>query len=84
MNWVYIIIIILLILVILILSISLFLFLKKSDYINDKDKEFIEFVIDMYIQYAEELEIHSKAQHKKIVKRLEEIKNKHFKINKKS
>lgn len=82
MVWVYITIIILLLIIVLTLSISLFFFIKKSDYISDKDKEFIEFVIDMYIQYAEELEIHSKAQHKKIVEKLEEIKNKYFKINK--
>lgn len=82
MAWIYII-ITLLLLIVLILSFSLYFLIKKSDFINDNDKEFIEFVIDMYIQYAEDLEIHSKAQHKKITEKLEKIKNKHFNINKK-
>lgn len=54
---------------------------KKSVYIPDKDKEFVEFVIDMYIQYAKDLDIHSPEQHEKIVQQLEKIKNKYFKKN---
>lgn len=62
------------------LSISFYLYIRKSTFIPDKDKEFIEFTIDMYIQYAEDLDIHSPKQHKKIVEQLEKIKNKYFKI----
>ena len=64
---------------VLVLAVALYFFIKKSTYMTDKDKEFIEFVIDMYIQYAENLEIHSKAQHKKITQQLEDIKIKHLK-----
>ena len=73
------IIIALLVIAVLVLSLSLYFFIRKSTYLTDKEKEFIDFVIDMYIQYAEELEIHSKAQHTKITKQLEDIKNKHLK-----
>jgi flagellar basal body-associated protein FliL len=76
------------IIVIIILSVSVFLlalalyyFVRKSTYIPDKDKEFIEFTIDMYIQYAEDLDIHSPKQHKKIVEQLERIKTKYLKTN---
>lgn len=74
-----------LIIIILLLSVAIvtltFVFLqyqKKSTFIPDKDKEFIEFTIDMYIQYAEDLDIHSPQQHKKIVTQLEKIKTKYF------
>lgn len=63
---------------VLVLSLSLYYYIRKSTYLTDKEKEFIDFVIDMYIQYAEELEIHSKEQHAKISKQLEEIKKKHL------
>jgi len=46
---------------------------------SEKDKEFIEFVIDMYIEYAKDLEIHSEKEHEKIVKQLKKIKDKHLK-----
>ena len=75
------IIIALLAIAILVLSLSLYFFIKKSTYLTNKEKEFIDFVIDMYIQYAEELEIHSKEQHAKITKQLEEIKQKHLRKN---
>ncbi len=68
---------------VLVLGLALYFFIEKSTYVTNKDKEFIVFVIDMYIQYAENLEIHSKAQHKKIVKQLEDIKKKHFNEKKK-
>ena len=61
------------------MSVTLYFFIRRSTYITDKDKEFIVFAIDMYIQYAEDLNIQSKAQHKKITKQLENIKIKHLK-----
>lgn len=79
MNIILIIIILVLSIAVAALSIGFFLYSKKSTFIPDKDKEFIEFTIDMYIQYAEELNIHSPKQHKKIVEQLERIKNKYFK-----
>lgn len=67
---------------VLILSLTLYQYVKKSTYLTDKEKEFIEFAIDMYVQYAEDLEIHSEEQHAKIVKQLENIKIKHLKNEK--
>ena len=72
------IIIFLLIIVIILLLLAFLFFLKKSKYITDTDKKFIMFTIDMYIEYAKELEIHSEEQHEKIVKQLEKIKKKYF------
>ena len=65
------------------IAIAFLLYIRKSTFISDKDKEFIEFTIDMYIQYAKDLDIHSPKQHKKIIEQLERIKNKYLKINKK-
>ncbi len=76
--------IILLIIIICLLSVALVTLLfifrnyqKKCFHIPDNDKEFIEFSIDMYIQYAEELKINSPSKHKKIVTQLEKIKTKY-------
>jgi len=68
---------------VVLLALALLFFVRKSVYIPDKDKEFIEFTIDMYLQYAEELEINSPKQHKIIVKQLERIKTKYFKTDEK-
>ena len=76
------IIIALLTIAVLALSLSLYFFIQKSTYMTDKEKDFLAFVIDMYTQYAEDLEIHSKEQHTKITKQLEDIKNKHLKHEK--
>jgi hypothetical protein len=77
---------IILVSIILFLSISITIlliifyhFYKKTPFINKKDKEFIEFTIDMYIQYSKELNIHSPQQHEKIIDQLSMIKNKYFK-----
>ena len=66
--------------IVLLLSMSLYYYIRKSTHISDNEKEFINFTIDMYVKYAEELDIHSKKQHEKIVSELEKIKNKHFKV----
>jgi len=70
------IIIVLLIAIIFITSLTLYTYIKKVPYLSKKEKDFIEFAIDMYIQYAEELEISSKEHHDIVVKELEKIKNK--------
>ena len=72
------IIIFLLLLIIILLLIGFLFLLKKTKYITNTDKEFIKFTIDMYIEYAKELEIHSEKQHEKIVKQLEKIKKRYF------
>lgn len=67
------------------LSLLIFIWTRKYKQIDKKDKEFIIFVIDMYIQYAKELNIHSEEQHDKMVEHLELIKKKYFyEENKKS
>lgn len=66
---------------VLLLALAFYYFIRKSTFIPDKDKEFIEFTIDMYIQYAKDLDIHSPQQHKKIITELERIKIKYLKTN---
>lgn len=73
-----IIVIILLVGVNIFLSLLIYFWTKKFKPIEDKDKEFIIFVIDMYIQYAKDLDIHSEDQHEKMVKYLSHIKQKYF------
>lgn len=71
--------IIFLLIISLFLSITLYLVVKKASYLSRKQKDFIIFAIDMYVDYAEELEITSKTQHETIVENLKEIKEKHIK-----
>ena len=78
MNIFYIIIILLLAIAIVVIAIAFLLYIKKSTFIPDRDKEFIDFTIDMYIEYANELNIYSPKQHEKIVERLKEIKRKYL------
>jgi hypothetical protein len=68
----------LLIVIVLVLSLALYFFIKKNIYISDKEKEFIVFVIDIFIEYGDDLGIQSKEQHAKLVEELNKIKNKHF------
>lgn len=73
------IIIILLITIIILLAGSLYFLIKKSIYLSDKEKDFIMFVINIFIEYGDDLGIQSKEQHKKLVEELEKIKTKHLK-----
>jgi len=73
------IVILLLVVIILLLAMALYLFAKKSTYLSDKEKEFIIFVIDIFKEYADDLGIQSKDQHKKLVEELEKIVKKHLK-----
>lgn len=73
------IVILLLVMVIIVLAITLLLFAKKSTYLCDKEKEYIIFVMDIFKEYADDLGIQSKEQHKKLVEELEKIKTKHLK-----
>jgi hypothetical protein len=74
--------IILLVVAVVLLAGALYLFAKRSLYISDKEKEFIVFVIDIFIQYGDDLGIQSKEQHKKLTEELERIKIKYFKTKK--
>jgi len=72
----------LLVVIVLLLALALYYLTKRGAYISDKEKEFIIFVIDIFIEYGDDLGIQSKEQHKKLVEELNKIKNKHFKIKK--
>lgn len=74
-----IVIILVLIVIILLLSIGMYIIAKKTTYLSKKQKEFIVFAIDMYIDYSEELNITSKEQHDIIIDNLKNIKEKHIK-----
>jgi hypothetical protein len=72
-------IIIFLLIIIGVLSVAVLIIIKKATYLSQKDKDFIIFAIDMYIDYAVELDIHSEYQHELIVKQLKRIKEKYLK-----
>ena len=74
------IIIVLLVVIVLLLALALYLFAKKSTYLNDKEKEFIIFVMDIFKEYGDDLGVQSKDQHEKLVEELDKIKNKHLKL----
>ena len=63
-------------LIIVLLSTSVYYFIKKSIYLSDKEKEFIIFTMDIFIEYGEDLGIQSKEQHEKLVEELNKIKEK--------
>ena len=73
-------IIILLILIIAGLTASFFLLIKKVTPLSKKEKEFIEFAVNMYIKYAEDLDITSPEQHEYLVKELKKIKKRYLDI----
>jgi len=72
----------LLIIAVLLLALALYHLAKRGAYISDKEKEFIVFVIDIFIEYGDDLGIQSKSQHKKLVEELQKIKTKYFKLKK--
>jgi len=79
MEIIYIIILVLLCVIILLLSLSILFLIKKTNFLSEKEKEFILFTIDIFIEYADDLGIQTKEQHKKLVKELNKIKKKLFK-----
>ena len=70
------IILIVLAITVLILSISLVLVIKKAKYFSKKSRELIIFVIDMYVQYGEEIGITSEDKHDALVKELNKLRKK--------
>ena len=60
--------------IILLLSLALIFFIKKSIYLNNKEKEFILFTFSVFSEYGDDLGIQSKEQFKKICEELEKIK----------
>jgi len=79
MELFYILIILLLVLIIVLLSTSIYYLIKKSIYLSDKEKEFIIFTFDVFIEFGEDLGIQSKEQHKKLAEELEKIRKKKLK-----
>lgn len=73
-------IIILLILIIAGLTISHYLLISKVTPLSKKEKEFIEFAVNMYIKYAEELNITSPEEHEYLVNELEKIKKRYLDV----
>lgn len=70
------IIILILSITILFLVLTIFRLLKKTNYFSEKEKEFLNFVIDIFNDYGDELGIQSKGQHEKLVEELNKIKKK--------
>ena len=79
MATIYIFIILILVVVVLLLSYMLLLLMKKATYMGDKDKEFILFAIDMFIEHSLEFKITSRDQVEKLNIELKKIRNKYFK-----
>lgn len=67
--------------IIIILAASIFFLIKMLPryLICKKEKDFLLFTIDMYVDYAKDLNIHSEEQHEIIVNELNKIKEKYFK-----
>jgi len=45
---------------------------------SDKDLQFLEFTVDMYIKYAKDFGIHSETQHEKIVTELTRVRDQYL------
>jgi len=63
---------------VLLLAMALYYLIRRGTYLSEKEKEFITFVIDIFVEYGDDLGIQSKDEHQKISKELEKIKNKHL------
>ena len=63
-----------LVIIVLLLSVALYRVIDKATYMSKKEKDFVLFVIKIYIDYAEELGLSSAEQHDILVKELEKIK----------
>jgi len=70
--------IIFLLLSILGLVFALIYIIKKATYLTKNEKQYLDFVIDIYINYASELNVVVEDKHEKIVQELEKIRDKHL------
>ncbi|MFW6247437.1 MAG: hypothetical protein ACOC22_04690 [bacterium] len=71
---IYIIIIVILVIIVLLLSFSLYFLTRKTTYFSDKEKEYINFVIEIFSDYGDDLGIQTKEQHKLLVEELNKLK----------
>lgn len=69
----------LLVVIILLLAMTLYWVVRKSTYLFTKEKEYLNFVIDIFSEYGDDLGIQSKDQHIKLVEELNKIRKKHLK-----
>lgn len=69
------IIILLLVIVIVILTLIIFYVAKRATYLSSKEREMINFTIDIYLDYGEELDVLSN-KHEIIAAELNKLKNK--------
>lgn len=68
-----------LLIVVLLITLSLFKVIKRTTLLSKKEKDFLIFAINMYINYAGELDIESPENHEIIVNELKLINEKHLK-----
>ena len=66
--------ILLLVIIIIILSLIIYTFLNKFKFLSKSDIEIIDFIIDIYIDYGNKLDLYDEEKHKIIIKNLEKIK----------
>lgn len=50
----------------------------KKQIPSDKDLQFLEFTVDMYVKYAKDFGIHSETQHEKIVNELIRVRDRYL------
>lgn len=67
-----------LLIIILLLSIALVYITKNMVFFTKKEKDFINFTIDVYSDFGEELGVESKEEHDKLVTILKDIQKKHL------
>ncbi len=67
---------IILAIIILLLTMAVIWTIQKASYLSKKEKEMINFSIDMYVDYGEEIGITDEKQHPIIVDELTKIKKK--------
>lgn len=75
----YVVIIVVLLIVVLLLSVALVYITKNMTYFTDKEKDFVNFTIDIYADFGEELGVESIEEHNKLVEILRKIQDKHLK-----
>ena len=72
-------ILILLLILCFFLSFIIYYVARKATYLSKKEKEFIDFTLEMYINYGSEINIIPKEHHEVMLKELEKLREKYFK-----
>lgn len=74
-------IILLLCIIIVLLSISIIFILNKTKLLSKSEIELISFIISIYIDYGESLNLYDKEKHELIKKKLSDLKKKYFNVD---